>query len=115
VHLFISESLVLGKFVVKADFDLVEDILFVDQHRKLKGLALLKIDKLVLPLHVLSDYTLATVRISLVVNSERIFVLRVFTFLCTMLYHTHSEAGISSEELARVGFVGFHHNASSKR
>jgi hypothetical protein len=61
VDLFVGESLVLGKFVVKADFYLVEDILFVDQHRKLKGLALLKIDKLVLSLRVLSDNTLATV------------------------------------------------------
>lgn len=102
MDLFISESLVLSKFVVKADFDLVEDILFVDQHRKLEGLALLKIDKLVLSLRVLSDNTLATVRISLVVNSERIFVLRIFAFIFTMLYHTHSEAGISSEELTGV-------------
>jgi hypothetical protein len=113
VHLLISQSLILSKFVVKPDFNFVEDILFIDHHGELEGLALLKIDELVLPLRVLSDCSLGIVSISFVVNSETIFF-RVLAFFRTMFDDAHSEAGISPEELAGVRFVCFHHSTSTQ-
>ena len=92
----------MSKFVVKPDFNLVEDILFINQHRKLKGLALFQINDLVLPLRVLSDCSLRIICISLIANSEIIHFFRVLAIFSTMLDDAHSEARISPKELTRV-------------
>jgi len=68
---------------------------------------------MVLSVRVLSESSLGTVYVSFIVNSESIFILRVFALLSPMLYHTHAEAGISSKELAVFGFFDPHHSASA--